>query len=182
MKILQRPNPRKLSWTQDYTKINLICFSRKYNKIVKAQWTLTCSPCEPLYVVGLFSGCLNEAKKLELRDGLDEPSTVSRVKVVTCSFKGQRVPIIRWTWKNKFIFQFLGHQNEDLWLGGPFETHVELTLGKIYLFTKNTMIILTKKCLPINTNLKITRILQLVICFLLFLWWHFSRLFSFWRL
>lgn len=40
-------------------------------------------------MVGVLSGCLNEAKKRELGDGLDEPSAVSRVKVVTCSLEGK---------------------------------------------------------------------------------------------
>ena len=38
-------------------------------------------------MVGVLYGRLNEAKKPELRDGLDEPSAVSRVKVVTCSLR-----------------------------------------------------------------------------------------------
>ena len=39
-------------------------------------------------MVGVLSGCLNEAKKPEFGDSLDEPSAVSRVKVVTCSLRG----------------------------------------------------------------------------------------------
>ena len=39
-------------------------------------------------MVGVLSGCLHEAKKLELGEGLDEPSGVSRVKVITFSLRG----------------------------------------------------------------------------------------------